>query len=488
MGAFSNFGPVFIFCLFAFKATVATCCFSDYAAEIEFLVKQGPRLTGSPAHNTHLDRIERKLTNLGLEVKSDNYTFEYMTPASTPKTLSLVVDGNQLEIASVFPYSGYTSDLGTTGQCINAPGPNPNWELAKGNIAVVSIANPPLPYSAELGTWDPAKRWVGNTTNPLIPTDMIGKTLIGAKKAGVKAVVFAWDETITPRKSHNQYLPFKFPYADIPAVFTSGAASKDILAAAKSKSSATLTLLSGLVPNTPTRTIYAVVEGSNPKKSDDTLIIVTHTDGTNVIEENGHIGVLQLAQDVATVSPERTHVFVFTTGHLRIPAFTKSGKATTRWLNDHPELWKGGIGQRRATAGLVIEHMGAMEFQENLSTNSYSSTGKVQPEILYASTKELAAITQQDWRGGDPAFTRVSKPSNISQFGEGAALSEKEIPNISLATGPSYLLAEWDGDEHDLIDIHALTRQVRSFQSLRKQLDAMDVGSNQSRMTMSQDL
>ncbi|KAE8365736.1 hypothetical protein BDV27DRAFT_156616 [Aspergillus caelatus] len=466
---------IFIIYLSALKATRAACSRLNYTAEVEFLIQQGPRLTGSPAHNTVLDRIERTLTNLGLEVKSDNYTFEYITPASTANAPSLVVGSKEVEIASVFPYSGYTSDLGATGQLIHVPGPDPNWELARGNIAIVPITNPSLPFSVAFGTWDPAKRWVGNMTNPLIPTDMIGKTLPGAKKAGVKAVVFAWDDSISTGNAQKQYLPFKFPYADIPAVFTSGATSKDILAAAKSNSSATLTLRSEIVPNTPTRTIYAVVEGSNPKKSHDALLIVTHTDGTNVIEENGHIGVLQLAQDVATASPERTHVFVFTTGHLRMPAFTKSGKATTRWLNDHPEFWKGGVGQRRAIAALVIEHLGAVEFQENLSTNSYSSTGRVQPEVLYASTKELAAITEQQWRGADPGFTRVSKSSNMSQFGEGAALSDQEIPNISLVTGPLYLLAEWGGDEHDLVDLAALTRQVKSFQRLRKQLDAIDI-------------
>lgn len=475
MGAFSNFGPAFIVCLCAFKATMATNYFFDYTAEVDFLIKQGPRFTGSPAHKTLIDRIEGNLTSLGLEVKSDNYTFEYMTPASTSEALSLVVDGKQMEISSVFPYSGYTSEFGTTGQLVNISGHHPNWQLAKGNIAIVSIANPPIPYSAGLETWDPAKEWVGNMTNPLIPTDMIGRTLTGAKNAGVKAVIFAWDGTITPGNSHNQYLPFKFPYADIPAVFTSGETSKDILAAVKSKLSATLTLVSNLVPNTSTRTIYAVVEGSDPKKSHDALLIVTHTDGTNVIEENGHIGVLQLARDVAIASPERTHVFVFTTGHLRMPAFTKSGKATTRWLDDHPEFWKGGVGQHRAIAGLVIEHMGAMEFQENLSTGSYLSTGKVQSELLYANTEELATITQQEWRGADPEFTRVSKPSNMTQLGEGAALSDKEIPNISLVTGPSYLLSVWDGNEHDLIDMPALRRQVGSFQRLRKQLDMMDV-------------
>jgi hypothetical protein len=479
MGAFSKFGPIFTFCLSAVKATMATHCSfdytADYTAEVEFLIKQGPRLTGSSAHNTLIDRIEGNLTSLGLEVKSDNYTFEYMTPASTSKELSLFVNGKQMEIASIFPYSGNTSELGTTGQLVNVSRHHPNWELAKGNIAVISIANPPLPYSMGLGTWDPAKKWVGNMTNPLFPTDMIGQTLTMVKKASVKAVIFAWDGTITPRTAYNQYLPFKFPYAGIPAVFTSGETSKDILAAAESKSSATLTLLSALVPNTLTRTIYAVVEGSDPEKSREALLIVTHTDGTNVIEENGHIGVLQLARDVSIISPKRTHVFVFTTGHLRMPAFTKTSKATTRWLDDHPEFWKGGIGQRRAIAGLVIEHMGAVEFKENLSTGAYSSTGTAEPELLYASTKELAGIAQQEWKGADPGFTRVSKPSNMSQFGEGSALSNKEIPNISLVTAPSYLLSVWDGDEHDLIDIPALTRQVKSFQRLRKQLDVMNV-------------
>ncbi|KAF4765897.1 hypothetical protein HAV15_010771 [Penicillium sp. str.  len=127
-------------------------------AEVEFIINQGPRLTGSPAHNTLIDRIEENLTSLGLEVKSDNYTFEYMTPASTSKALSLVVDGKKMEITSVFPYSGYTSKLGTTGQLINVSGHHPNWKLAKGNIAIVSIANPPLPYVAGLETWEPAKK------------------------------------------------------------------------------------------------------------------------------------------------------------------------------------------------------------------------------------------------------------------------------------------------------------------------------------------
>ena len=473
MGTFPNRVLTAIFCLLAFQITVATCCFFDYEAEIDSLIKQGPRLTGTPAHNSHIDWIEESLKNLGLEVKSDNYTFDYMTPASPCTALSLVVNGKQTEVTSVFPYSGHTENSGTTSQLINVPGLQPNWKVAKGKIAVVPISNPPLPYSLAIGTWDRAKRWVGNTTNPLIPTDMIGKSLAGAKKAGVKAVIFAWDGTITTAKAQNQYLPFKFPYADIPAVFTSGEASKDVLAAAKSESSATLTLHSALAPRTPTRTIYAVVEGSDPKKLQDTILIITHTDGTNVIEENGHIGVLQLAQDVAIVPPERTHIFVFTTGHLRMPAFTNTGKATTRWLNDHPEFWKGGNGQRRAVAGLVIEHLGAVEFRENLTTNSYLSTGKAQPEMLYANTKRMAAISEQEWRGADPEFTRVSKPAKMPQFGEGAALTDKDIPNISLATGPDYLLAEWDGNEYDLIDMPALTRQVESFQRLRKQLDAM---------------
>jgi hypothetical protein len=39
--------------------------------------------------------------------------------------------------------------------------------------------------------------------------------------------------------------------------------------------------------------------------------------------------------------PKRTLVFVFVTGHLRLPAVTGHGQAATAWLTAHPEWWSG---------------------------------------------------------------------------------------------------------------------------------------------------
>lgn len=450
----------------------------DYQAEVDFLIQQGPRLTGSKAHNALIDRIDETLNQMGLDIKSDNYTFDYLSAPAPPA--SLLVDNKETVISSVFPYSGLTPESGITANLVKLSGPLPFWPFASGKIAVVPLSNPPLPFSAIVESWDPSQTEFTSVANPLIPATVAGVTLSAAKAAGVKGVIFAWDDSITAANAQGQQVPFTFDYAGIPAVFVAGEASKDVIAAAKRRLSATLIVHSSLIPQTPTRTVYAVVEGKDPKTKNEAIIIVTHTDGTNVIEENGHIGVLQLAQDVVAEQPQRAHIFVFTTGHFRIPAFTETGQATTRWLDDHPEFWAGGVGQRKAVAGLAIEHLGAVRFREDLDYDTFFSTGALESELLYATTPQLAQTAKKWWKGpgtGEGAPTQISRPSSFIQFGEGASLSQKQIPNVALVTAPLYLLAEWEGDERALISMDALHRQVENFRTLRHQLDHAVEGS-----------
>jgi hypothetical protein len=53
----------------------------------------------------------------------------------------------------------------------------------------------------------------------------------------------------------------------------------------------------------------------------------------------------------------------------------------------------------------------------------------------------------------------------------------KQIPEVSLVTSPTYLLAIFpeDFDERILIDVHAMKRQVDSFLRLWKIWDALPV-------------
>src|SRR5262249_8677643 len=156
-------------------------------------------------------------------------------------------------------------------------------------------------------------------------------------------------------------------------VWVAGEAGDRVLDAARAGAEAHLVLDASLTPGCETDTVWAVSDGEN---NDETILVVTHSDGTNAVEENGHIGLLELACDAARRKHRRRIVFIFTTAHLRIPAVTPHGQATTAWLEAHPELWAGGSGQAKAVAGLAIEHLGAREYADQGGT--YGPTGRAE--------------------------------------------------------------------------------------------------------------
>ncbi len=428
--------------------------------ELAWLNDVGLRVTGNAAHEALIARVEKQWRELGLHVNSDVRTFtRWDLPEE--RAQALWVDGQPVKVASVFPYSGVTGPEGTSGRLVWLPGPVHRWRHAAGKIAVVPVENLRLPMRALVGTWFDAPPWP-TTSNPLIPATIAGFDLHKAAAAGVKGVVFAW-RGITEQEAAGQYVPFTFDYQGTPAVFVAGRHAQAMRNAAQRGATATLTLAASMLPDVVTRTLWATVPGT--ERPEETLLIVTHSDGTNMVEENGHIALVELAREVVARPPKRSVVFVLTTGHLRIPAMTSKGQATTRWLENHPEWWNGGSGQRRAVAGLALEHFGAREYAVH-ADGSYAPTGRIEPELLYANNAEMARLAQKHWAPGTAA--RISKPRPLIQFGEGEPLLQHGIPAISLITTPAYLLADIKGD---LVDVAVMRRQIGDFKTLLRALD-----------------
>jgi hypothetical protein len=440
-------------------------------AELDLLAKLGPRFPGSAAHERLVSHVAGQWAELGMDVREDVLRFERWDPPGDPDGLRLTVDGQVVEISSAFPYSGTTGPGGVCGRLYHLRGPLPRWSRARGGIAVVEIRNRELPTSAVVSSWDPADPW-GRAANPLLPAMLAGLGLKRAARAGVKGVVLAV-RGVSAANARGQYAPFTLSYRGIPAVSVAGRAADAVLHAARRGAQAELVLDATLTKDVCMRTVWAAAEGT--RWPQETVLVVTHSDGTNVVEENGHIGLLQLARDVMAQPPQRTIVFVFIAGHLRIPAVTTGhGQATSRWLTDNPEWWAGGPGHRRAVSGLVIEHLGAREFHDDPETGDYGPTGHAEPELLYASTRELRMLADIEWRGVEPGPTRVSAPNELIQFGEGQPLYLERIPNISLVTVPQYLLSTEPGD---YVDVKLLKRQVDSFARLLRRLDTLPSAS-----------
>jgi hypothetical protein len=443
----------------------------DVLAELDLLAKLGPRFPGSDTHERLIAHVAGQWSELGMDVREDVLGFERWDPPGDPDGLRLTVDGQAVEISSAFPYSGTTGPDGVRGRLRHLRGPLPRWSRARGGIAVVEVRNRELPASAVVGSWDPDDPW-GRAANPMLPATLVGLGLKRAARAGVKGVVLVV-RGVSAANARGQYAPFTLSYSGIPAVSVAGGAADAVLHAAQRGAQAELVLDATLTKDASMRTVWAAVEGT--RRPEETVLVVTHSDGTNVVEENGHIGLLQLARDVTAHRPQRTIVFVFTAGHLRIPAVTTGhGQATSRWLTDHPDWWAGGPGHRRAVSGLVIEHLGALEYRDDPATGDYGPTGQAEPELLYASTPELRMLADIEWRGIEPGPTRVSMPNELIQFGEGQPLYLERIPNISLVTVPQYLLSTEPGD---YVDVKLLQRQVESFARLLRRLDTLPSAS-----------
>ncbi|MGM4954273.1 hypothetical protein ACT4MK_02690 [Bradyrhizobium barranii] len=437
-------------------------------AELMYLESLGSRLSGSKSHDRLIEHVKQQWADFGLRVHEDILHFDrWSMAAENRNSLRLDIDGRDVAISSVFPYSGTTGPPGIEKQLHRLRGPIPRWAKARGGIAVVEVHNREFPLGAVVKTWDRARAW-GKTTMPLIPATLAGLGLTPARRAGVEAVIFAW-RGISTANAKGQYLPFTLPYQNIPAVFVAGDEADFVLAAASRGGQGTLIVDAVMERDSTMRTIWAVVEGRSA--AHQTVLLVSHSDGTNILEENGHIGLVELARQMVAQPLARTVVFVLTAGHLRIPALTDDGQATSRWLRDHPEWWAGGPGNRHAVAGLVMEHLGAREYRDDPVNDAYEPTGKPEPELLYASTPQLAALIESEWRTTDER-PRVSAPNALIQFGEGQPLYLKGIPNIALVTIPQYLLSVEPGD---YVDIALLNRQLSSFARLLRRIDTMPI-------------
>ena len=437
-------------------------------SEVGLLNRLKSRVTGSAEHEELIGHIESQLRESGLAVNSDSLFFSSWTSVAG-EAASLRVEGRLHRISSIVPYSGTTSPAGIEAELVLLGSLMPTWENARDKIAVVEVSNFRVPMRGPIGTWGDDPSWP-TTANPVIAATIAGTRLAQARRAGVKAVIFAW-KNISDECADDQYLPFTFDYQDIPAVFVSGAAGRSVVEAAAAGETGSLVVPYVVTPGATTRTLSAVVEGTHAP--DETVLMVTHTDGVNAIEENGHIALVAMARAAARNPPERTSVFVFTSGHLRIPAFTSHGQATQRFLTDHPELWAGGPGQRHAVAGLAVEHLGAVEFSDDPVNNLQRPTGLLEPELLYATTPQLADLARENWEFAPGSIRRISKPSPLIHFGEGEPLLHAGIPAVSLVTAPLYLLAQRKGDEVELVDKEALHRQVDSFERLYRRLTSL---------------
>jgi hypothetical protein len=253
--------------------------------------------------------------------------------------------------------------------------------------------------------------------------------------------------------------------------------------------SVTLTLNASIQRDARTETIWGVMRGC----SDDGgpgLIVNTHTDGPNVPEENGALGLLALARYFSKQKHQRDLYFVMVTGHFQILQFIRKipnarfvigNDATSRWMHDHPEIYQ------NALAGLTLEHLGCQRWTD--VNGQYRWTGDYEWGATYTTGRQdslnLTSLEQRAYldavwntnRSGAIAHPVVTTLPAPVFFGEGAPLYAGGLGTVSLCPLPSYLLQAGSRTHRkklnlDKLDKRLIYGQILSFARTISALDA----------------
>lgn len=445
--------------------------------QVEKMNSFGVRLTGSKAQLDFIRYLKDEIHNMGIETYSDPHRFMRWEETRSALTIKQLDEEINIPVASAFPYSGRTPAEGITAELIHVHEKHVGYLAAKDKIAVVKVNEldflPSELAFNERGRSVPDGLRLPSHYNGPVATAFVNFPFLSmAKLAGAKGVICVW-EGINDDCIQGQYLPFILDYFGIPALWVNSKNGEKVIQAADNKQFATLTLQGEIEEFAKTETFYCILEGEDNGES---VIINTHTDGTNCIEENGPIALLEMIKALKDKPLKRTHIFVFVTGHFRLPSFkTIDGggvQATSKWLSAHKSLWDGKEGHLKAVAGLAIEHLGCKMWKEN-EEGVYTEVGDIEPEIVYTGNKIMDNVYFKSLEKRTKVNTLTLRGHNFLHFGEGQPLFNCGIPEIALVTAPDCLCVISDNHEMDKFDPDLMRQQIKSFLEMDKMIEGL---------------
>ncbi len=263
-----------------------------------WMAKLGPKYTGNPAHATFVDFLATELKKTGLDVARERYTLprwdarRWQIQIAPPSGATW-----KAPVTSYFPYSGQTGAAGVTGELVFA-GTNPKFTLdgLQGKVALIECPTNTREWNDQYKIWGlnpPDEHFPASTRPARGPVS----DLTPFQKAGAVAVILAWTD-ISDANAADQYTPFSRPPQNIAGLYVGRETGATLKAIAGSGARANVVLEADVFPDTPTDTLVATLPGA---RSDEIIIVNTHTDGPNATEENGALGILALMKYFANI-------------------------------------------------------------------------------------------------------------------------------------------------------------------------------------------
>lgn len=432
----------------------------------------GTRLTGSKGHNDFIKWLKSEIAEMDIPVFSDPF---YFTRWEEKNSTIEIIDGEEkinIPVSSAYPYSGETYAEGITEELVYVKSvkdvPKTTGKIAVFNVNNINFLPSEIAFDKRSSYPEDVvleKKYEG----PVITSFVQCFYGILSKLTKAKAVILIW-KGLHDDMIEGQYLSFIADYQNIPMLWVNETNGKKIVEAAKGHKKAKFVLEAEIEENAFTESFYCILKGKNQNEN---VIVNTHTDGTNCVEENGPIALLELMRSMKDTVPERTHIFLFTTGHFRLPHFedirTGAFQSASRWLAVHRDLWDGKGQHFKCVANLTIEHLGCLEWRD--IDGEYKYTGKPEIDLVYTGNKFMDKLYIDTVKDRKTVRTMTLRGHNALHFGEGQNFFTMGIPEISLVPAPYYLCVVSDSHEMEKFDIDLMTEQTETFAKLIEKIE-----------------
>lgn len=426
------------------------------------MVAFGSRLNGSAGHRAFVDDLDVRFRAIGLSTERIAHRAAFRWTAG-PATLSAEGLG-PLPVLSTFAHcaagevTAPLHDGGLAGRDL-VFGPE-----VRGRILLLE-ATPPTQQLADwfpdlIGRSPELSEMPATQDRLLLVMRHVAFPMIErAAAAGAVGLIVAW-RGVSDAAGANQYLPLSHPLGPLPAVWVGAATGQALRAHAAAGGAVSLSVEAPVEADALSETLVATLPGTGP----EAIVLWSHSDGVNAVQENGALGILAIARAHAALplaDRPRSLVCVLSDGHL-----AEHYVRSDLWLDDRPDLVE------RAMCAICLEHLGAQEWADDPSTGAFGPTGRTELALTFATDRTLGEAFVESLKAGGAGRVAVIAVSPQA-FAPGLTIAGAGVPTLAYLPMPQHLLQQTPDGGLDRVDPDRLYAETRIFTDLVARLQAL---------------
>jgi hypothetical protein len=452
----------------------------------------GGHPTGSPAQAKYINWILTQLRAApGAQISEEHFTINRWSAGSRSLQLRVGSVTTTVPIAAPVPYAQATPSAGVSAPLVLIPDEE---KITAANAAGRIVVRPaPAGSVPNVDFFLPVVSWlVYDPQNTIDPTQTFFGDFINynarvadlrdAATAGAKGLLFVKD--LPRRQLTNHYEPYEGTPWNVPAVYLGADEGKQLTdAIASGKPASARLVLNASFKPVDTPTVRARIPGASPQR----IVVDSHTDGTNAVEDNGSVAMVAIARYLAGLPGPcrpRTVEFVFPTAHfyqrLVDPNLRHGGAGVIARQLD------GEYDQGLVSSVVVLEHLGALDYEQmprsdggpgqELIPNGLRAIQFIgitpSPSIVATVTEVVRKYNLERTillQGADAPGTTV--PSHCNFGGEGTPYNQHLLPTMGVISAPQSLYDPTFGLEG--IDFNVMHDELLAYTELLNRLGVM---------------